>query len=457
LASEIISKKGSGRALEPGNHAVQRLIKSGAIQAKLKISQPNDSYEQEADSVAEEVMRMPEPREDLMRQPIEKEEPVQSKQFSEQITPITPLVQRQVEEEEDEEEEEEIQTKQLPSPTPDVAPNVENSINNIRGGGQLLPEPTRAFFEPRFRHDFSGVRIHTGVKAAELAQTVNARAFTVGHDLVFGTGQYAPWTAEGRRLLAHELTHVIQQTHNSVKCWSASPGISAVPSRTIQRYPSWVKKECSGAASKCSTAEGYCKQNYPTSKDIENRYKTTKKTANDYTKRFPHAADNLFHFLRGTGSEKVMAIDIFKNHKATKDKLQKEHRVKFINGAQKRLKKDVLKPGKSVDMEWSGTANAFSSLDDLAFAVGGYSLCSKVRVSVKDKAHGNFDLSFDKWSVQAFDCYNWDPGKGIGIPGLADNDQCCLQNAGKGKHFPIRTDPWDNAHAPSRAKKTISK
>jgi hypothetical protein len=75
-----------------GNRYVQRIVTG--IQAKLKIGQPGDKYEQEADRVAEEVMRMPEPREDLMRQPIEKEEPVQSKPFSEQITPITPLVQR---------------------------------------------------------------------------------------------------------------------------------------------------------------------------------------------------------------------------------------------------------------------------------------------------------------------------------------------------------------------------
>ncbi len=72
LALEIISKKGSGRALEPGNLTFQRLFKSGAIQAKLKIGQPNDIYEQEADRVAAEVMRMPEP--EVQRQAQEEEE-----------------------------------------------------------------------------------------------------------------------------------------------------------------------------------------------------------------------------------------------------------------------------------------------------------------------------------------------------------------------------------------------
>ena len=65
--------------------------------------------------------------------------------------------------------------------------------------------------EPRFGHDFSGVRVHTDARAAESAWSVNALAYTVGRDVVFGTGQYAPGTSGGRRLLAHELTHVVQQ------------------------------------------------------------------------------------------------------------------------------------------------------------------------------------------------------------------------------------------------------
>jgi len=77
--------------------------------------------------------------------------------------------------------------------------------------GQSLDAGTRAFMEPRFGHDFSGVRVHTDRRAAESARAVNALAYTVGRDVVFGTGQYAPGTSEGRGLLAHELTHVVQQ------------------------------------------------------------------------------------------------------------------------------------------------------------------------------------------------------------------------------------------------------
>ena len=81
----------------------------------------------------------------------------------------------------------------------------------LRSRGQPLDPATRAFFEPRFGRDFSGVRVHTDTKAAESARDINALAYTVGKDVVFGAEQYAPGTKEGKRLLAHELTHTLQQ------------------------------------------------------------------------------------------------------------------------------------------------------------------------------------------------------------------------------------------------------
>ncbi|MGD8405173.1 MAG: DUF4157 domain-containing protein [Anaerolineales bacterium] len=81
----------------------------------------------------------------------------------------------------------------------------------LRSPGRPLDGKTRAFMEPRFGHDFSGVRVHTDVKAAKSTQAVNALAYTVGQDVVFGAGQYDPRKSTGQRLLAHELTHVVQQ------------------------------------------------------------------------------------------------------------------------------------------------------------------------------------------------------------------------------------------------------
>jgi hypothetical protein len=93
---------------------------------------------------------------------------------------------------------------------PGGVPPVVNEV--LRSPGQPLDATTRAFFEPRFGHDFSRVRVHTDAKAEESAQAMHARAYTVKSDLVFGGGQFAPSTIPGRRLLAHELTHVVQQS-----------------------------------------------------------------------------------------------------------------------------------------------------------------------------------------------------------------------------------------------------
>ncbi|HBE28232.1 MAG TPA: hypothetical protein DDW25_05000 [Ktedonobacter sp.] len=112
---------------------------------------------------------------------------------------------------------------------PGIPPVVHAVLN--RGGGQPLDTATRAFMKPRFGHDFSRVRIHADERAAESAQSINALAYTVGNDIVFGAGQYAPMTAMGQRLLAHELTHTIQQsTHGlAVQCQGAPPASTPTP------------------------------------------------------------------------------------------------------------------------------------------------------------------------------------------------------------------------------------
>ncbi|HLG14202.1 MAG TPA: DUF4157 domain-containing protein [Blastocatellia bacterium] len=84
----------------------------------------------------------------------------------------------------------------------------------LRSPGRPLDAATRALFEPRFGHDFTSVRVHNDAQAAKSARAVNALAYTVGRDIVFGDGRYAPDTSAGQRLMAHELTHTIQQSRN---------------------------------------------------------------------------------------------------------------------------------------------------------------------------------------------------------------------------------------------------
>jgi hypothetical protein len=177
-----------------GNQAVGRLISSGALQTKLRINEPGDIYEQEADRVADQVMRMtcnPGDEECERKRKLEEEEKIQRKPFS-------------------------ILRASDQGNAPEVSSEVEANINSLISGGESLPESARMFFEPRFGYDFSGVRVHTDASAAEVARAVNARAFTLGHNVVFGKGEYAPETDGGRRLLGHELTHVVQQTDEEI-------------------------------------------------------------------------------------------------------------------------------------------------------------------------------------------------------------------------------------------------
>ncbi len=95
---------------------------------------------------------------------------------------------------------------------PQEAPAIVHEV--LRSPGETLDPATRAFFESRFRQDLSGVRVHTNSQAAESAGAVNAHAYTVGRDIAFATGRFSPATPEGRGLLAHELTHVVQQSQD---------------------------------------------------------------------------------------------------------------------------------------------------------------------------------------------------------------------------------------------------
>jgi hypothetical protein len=220
---------------------IHRILRSSGAQAKLTIGQPNDKYEQEADRAADQVMAMPDPQ--LQRQPEDEveEETVQTKPLADQITPLVQRQEEIPEEEEkpvqakfndgetiqrecpkceeeqslqrqpEEEEEEILQTKSKLGEAPAVTSSLESRISSLKGGGQPLDPATRSYFEPRFGRDFSSVRVHTDSNASETTKSVNARAFTLGSDMVFGSGDYQPQSKEGKHLLGHELTHVVQQ------------------------------------------------------------------------------------------------------------------------------------------------------------------------------------------------------------------------------------------------------
>jgi outer membrane protein OmpA-like peptidoglycan-associated protein len=131
-----------------------------------------------------------------------------------------------------------VETNSTPvNAVPSLVHNVLDSL------GQPLDEGTRAFMKPRFGHDFSQVRLHTDERAVESAETVNALAYTVGQDVVFGEGQYVPGTSEGKRLLAHELTHVVQQSQIGFSSHPSSESMISDPVSSAENEASAVANQ----------------------------------------------------------------------------------------------------------------------------------------------------------------------------------------------------------------------
>lgn len=229
------------------------------VQPKLNIGQPHDEYEREADRVADQVMRVParqvsslpgnsDPKIQRQNDEEEEEKIIQTKPIEKAITPV---VQRQTEEEEDEEEvqakpvagmvqrqtdeeeEEELVQPKAQGDGKGLSCISTSKMSFMQNGGSRLPGSTKRFFESRLGYDFSGVRIHTGNSAVHAAESVHARAFTLGPNIVFGAGQFQPDSQRGRHLLAHELTHVVQQNSESVRRKSELQ-ITPLASRRIQ-------------------------------------------------------------------------------------------------------------------------------------------------------------------------------------------------------------------------------
>lgn len=158
------------------------------IQTKLEVSQPGDAHEREADAMADRVIGM-----GTSAIPISSGAAQISRKCSACEEEVK-TVQRKAEE---------------AAQVSDAAQPAAEAV--VQSGGNALDTNTHAFMTSRFGTDFSDVRIHTGEEAARSAKALGAKAFTVGSDIVFGAGQYDPQGAAGQHLLAHELTHVIQQ------------------------------------------------------------------------------------------------------------------------------------------------------------------------------------------------------------------------------------------------------
>jgi hypothetical protein len=255
--------KGQGRSNTSADDA-----KNPVIQAKLTVGQPNDRFEQEADRVANRVMSLPQAAAEKRQGIASVEAAAQPRPLSAQISP---LAQRRPIEEDEEavqpksriqaqplEEEEEIQTKSLLQMQPleeeeeklqakangdqpaAASAAVETGINQKKGSGQLLPPDTRSAMESRFGADFSRVNVHTDPASIQMNRELNSQAFTVGNNIFFNSGKFQPDSSSGQHLLAHELTHVLQQTGPNKKIQRQTACAADPQFRRTHPYWSWI-------------------------------------------------------------------------------------------------------------------------------------------------------------------------------------------------------------------------
>jgi hypothetical protein len=172
----------------------------------LKISQPGDASEIEADQVADKIMRMSSPVLTPSASNENHANTVVSKSSSSMDGNKT------------------FSRKALPSNSSSPSQTPAHIDNALSSGGQGLDRKTRNFFEPRLGYDLSGVRIHTNATARQSAQAVDARAYTLGSNIVFAENEYQPDSRSGKQLLAHELAHVVQQHNSNEKIHRAARG-----------------------------------------------------------------------------------------------------------------------------------------------------------------------------------------------------------------------------------------
>jgi outer membrane protein OmpA-like peptidoglycan-associated protein len=203
-ATNTAARKAGGVVAAPknregaGNHQrANALPNYRGLQAKLSIGKANDPFEQEADRVASEVMRMGS----------------ESEVATMNQTGGAHLVQRKCDCGGgcDKCKKKQLSLKRVPASAHESG-EVPSSVDAVlRSLGEPLDAGTRAFMEPRFGYDFGQVRVHNNSAAAQSARDVNALAFTVGNHIAFASGQYSPGSAQSNHLLAHELAHVVQQ------------------------------------------------------------------------------------------------------------------------------------------------------------------------------------------------------------------------------------------------------
>lgn len=430
------------------------------LHPKLSVSQPDDPEEREADRVAEDVMRMPKP-------PVQR--PCGACRTGGSPCPAC-----------DREEPVMLSRKAGATGAGEVPASV---YSVIRSPGQPLPSPVRAFFEPHFGEDFSDVRVHTDRQAQQSARDVHAIAYTVGSNVVFGAGRYAPGTEEGQRLLAHELTHVRQQGSGNAPVNLGSAELMRQEEEgagaEADAAPEVMAESCPSASPPCEIPpETFIPGATLTAAQVRQRRTVVQRLIDRVRSSTPLAADNLHHWLGNSGALRSMPPEPFQRaDSGVARELRAVHWPVIRAGIVRRLRD----PGDPESLATAGTVRTLhywhsiaalptssgSTERDLSIALGTYAVTAYVTVRSTGTA-----ADILSWCVQVCDRYDWnigaiapvpipsDLGRAIadteGAPGrvlfplgreadtafyLSDDDWFRdLETSGGGRRYEVRTD-----------------
>ncbi len=339
------------------------------LRPKLKIGQPNDRFEQEADRMAEQVVRMPQPG----QLPLASVLPP--------VRPHSKIVQRLCAS--CRQKEEWVQPKTTTPAMPQKAADLPTGFHSLNGTGQPMTTSVRQYFEPRFGADFSAVRIHRDPQSAALAQSINSRAFTLGNNIVFAAGEYKPESHDGRKLFAHELSHVLQQNNSE---------------QMIRRYTA-------AEMTTCPCLDWTLLRMFLTGRSMAAGGALTGRT---------YAMSFMDHFLNRSGSDRYVPFSEFNadaGGQSARDTVDGNIRSHFISQAQGRPCN-----GSATSNTSASTPGHFDPGTDLFYAMGAFSLRAEASGSVSkqcdDESNCDSIQAEYQTTYRVNDLYDWktDPG-----------------------------------------------
>lgn len=344
------------------------------LRPKLKIGEADDRFEQEANQVAEQVMRIPDP----ISQPSSSR---YSPAFINNSAPPHQIIHRACAA--CAKDEELVQKKSNGSTTPEVSPSIHSRIQSLQGAGKPLSRSERRYFEPRFRADFSNVRVHNDSRAANAAQSINARAFTVGNNVVFAAGEYNSESFAGKKLFAHELTHILQQNNRH---------------EMIQRYTAAEKATC-------PCLDWTLTRMFLTGRSMAVGGALTGRT---------YAMSFMDHFLNESGSDRYVEFSDYNADSGgqhARDTVDGNIRNHFISEAQ-----STPCDGQRTTTTTSSTPGHFDHGTDLFYAMGAFGLRAEASGTVNKVCDDDSNCASIQAEYQTQyrvnDLYDWkkDPG-----------------------------------------------